>query len=87
MSRNKVPTSLRPLRKSSSKTISKLMQGTQGREKSVPFDSLCAREGVPHQSSYAGRDVRIHLCKQTSQQYFAPKSVRFRIRHTPFSFF
>ena len=24
------------------------MQGTQGREKSVPFDSLCAREGVPH---------------------------------------
>ena len=27
--------------------------------------------------------VRIHLCKQTSQQYFASKSVRFRIRHTP----
>ena len=55
MSRNKAPTSLRPLRKSSSKTIIKLMQGTQGREKSVPFDRVCAREGVPHQSSYAGR--------------------------------
>ena len=41
---------MRPLRKSSRKTISKLMQETQGREKSVPFDSLCAREGVPHQS-------------------------------------
>ena len=61
MSRNKVPTSLRPLRKSSSKTISKLMQETQGREKSVPFDSLCAREGVPHQSSYAGRQRKCLL--------------------------
>ena len=28
--------------------------------------------------------VRIHVCKQTSQQYFAPKSVQFRIRHAPF---